>query len=599
MTGGLQMKQFSILYAIMAVMLVSVFTVGATITTVETFDSINPTFGSESQEASNPRHDEVAQRLKTDDSSINLLSTVAVTIGSIDVIPNSPFTENDLQINFTDSDLELAAGVAELVDFRARISEKLDAVDINGEALAFAVATVKFYDNATPRVEVGSFVVYMQRENNLEMSNLDAVIENGRKKSLSDDDTLENLKPGDRIDIEAEASNNYQDEANTDIESVTLEIECDNDNNFDFDDKNVDIGDISPEDEQTDTLTLDIESDAEDKDSDCLVKVIGRDQNGARHGEGTDFKIEVTRESHDIQITSAVINPTSTSCTDREMQLNVDLLNLGRSNEDRVAIEVTSKAISFQERVSNIELDEDDSTSEIFVIPVNPTTIKAGPFAIQVQTFYDNTKSADTETVQVDNLCNAAVIGNNGNTGAPKVPVVQGALELESENIKVNMGSSTSIPVKIVNLEDVPVEYMVALADTAEFADGTSSKSVFLNPGQQSTVLLNLRSKAKIDAGKYSGIIVLKDSTGKTLETKTFTVDVAQGQGSSFSLGSIFEGSDSRIFWIIGDIILIIVAIFFIRLIFTGGKKKQQPTNKKLADYEAEMSKKKTSRRRK
>ncbi len=598
-TGGLQMKKISILYAIMAVMLLSAFTVSAAITAVDTFGSTNPTFGSESQEASNPQHDEAAQRLKTDVASINLRNDalVEVVISRISITPNSQFAEADLNIQLTDTDRSLAAGASETVDFIARIPEKLDAVDANGEALAFAVATVRFFENSTGSdVEVGSFVVYMQRENNLEMNNLDATVEAGRKKSLEDDDTLENVKPGERIEIEAEASNNYQDESNMDVESVSLEIECTNDNNLDFDDKNVEIGDISPEDEQTDSLVIDIESDAEDKDSKCLVKIIGRDQNGARHGEGTDFTIEVTRESHDVQITSASINPTSLTCTDREMQLSIDLLNLGRSNEDRVAIEVTSKAISFQERVSNIELDEDDSTSEIFVIPVDATKIKSGPFAIQVQTFYDNTKSSDSETVQVDNLCNAGSSTGNGNTGAPKTPVVEGALELESENIKVAVGSSTSIPVKVVNLEDVPVEYMIALADTAEFADGTSSKSVFLNPGQQSTVLLNLRSKAKIDEGKYSGIIVLKDSTGKTLETKTFTVDVAAKQSSGFDPGSWFSGSDSRIFWIIGDIILIIVAIFFIRLIFTGGKKKQS-ANKKLADYEAEMSKKQAKRR--
>ncbi|MBS3145021.1 hypothetical protein J4208_05555 [Candidatus Woesearchaeota archaeon] len=589
------MKKLSLLYAIMAVMLLSAFTVSATITTVDTFSGINPTFGSDSQEASNPRHDEVAQRLKTDDASINLRSDVDVTITGIQIVSNSPFTENDLQINLTDSDLTLAAGVAETIDFRARIPEKLDAVDANGEPLAFAVATVKLFNGVT---EVGSFVAFMQRENNLEMSNLDATIENGRKKSLSDDDTLENLKPGDRVDIEAEASNNYQDESNTDVESVTLEIECDNDNNFDFDDKNVDIGDIAPEDEQTDSLSLTIESDAEDKDSDCLVKLIGRDQNGARHGEGTNFKMEVTRESHDIQITAATINPTSLTCTDREMQLTVDMLNLGRSNEDRVALEVTSKAISFQERVSNIELDEDDSAQEIFVIPVNAETLKQGPFAIQVQTFYDNTRSSDTETVQVDNLCGTQTTGN-GNNGPTPGPVVQGALELDTESIQMNMGASASIAVKVNNLENTPVEYTVTLADTAEFAEGTATKTVFLNPGQQSTVLLNLRAKDDIDTGKYSGIIVLKDNAGKTLETKTFTVDVTERQRSSFSFGKIFGDSDSRIFWIIGDIILIIVAIFFIRLIFTGGKKKQQPTNKKLADYEAEMSKKKTSRRRK
>ena len=79
------MKKLSLLYAIMAVILLSAFTVSATITTVDTFSGINPTFGSDSQEASNPRHDEVAQRLKTDDASINLRSDVDVTITGIQI----------------------------------------------------------------------------------------------------------------------------------------------------------------------------------------------------------------------------------------------------------------------------------------------------------------------------------------------------------------------------------------------------------------------------------------------------------------------------------------------------------------------------------
>lgn len=597
------MKKLSLLYAIMAVMLISAFTVSATITTVNTFASTNPTFGSDSQVASNPRHDEVANRniiLNTQAVALKNDGTSPVTIDpTITVITYiAPFTSTDsnLQVETTGA-ITIAPNVQGTMNFRVRISEKLDAVDLEGEPVAIKVATVNLFDNATNPNNVGTFDVFIQRENNLEMSNLDATIEGGRKKSLSDDDTLENLKPGDRIEIEAEASNNYDNDANVDIESVSLEIECTNEKNLNIDDKNVEIGDISPEDEQTDSLSLDVESDAEDKDSDCITKIIGRDQNGARHGEGVNFILEVTRESHDVQITSATINPTSLTCTDREMQLTVDLLNLGRSNEDRVALEVTSKAISFQERMSNIELDEDDSAQEIFVIPVNTETLKSGPFAIQVQTFYDNTRSSDTQTVQVDNLCNAGSSTGNGNKIPTPGPVVQGALELDTESIQMNMGSSASIAVKVNNLENTPVEYTITLADTAEFAEGTATKTVFLNQGQQSTVLLNLRAKDDIDAGKYSGIIVLKDNAGKTLETKTFTVDVAERQrSSSFSFGNLFGGSDSRVFWIIGDIILIIVAIFFIRLIFTGGKKKQ-PANKKLADYEAEMSKKQARRR--
>lgn len=577
-------------------MLLSAFSVSADIETVTKYSSATPTFGSDSQPASNPEDDNVANRNIERTFGIALINKnlTAVTLDNIAITYNIPFTSVDSLIQLVSATpIIFSPNQPQNVEFKVRISEKLDAVNEDGELIAINVGKITLKDSLDN--PLGTFDVFIQRENNLRLRNVDAVVEGGRSTSIDEDDTLENLKPGDSVEIEAEASNEYDNDANLDIEDITLEIECDPDDNFDFEDKTEEIGDLSPEDEETQTINFDVEEDAENDDSSCLIKATGRDEHGARHGEGINFDIEVTRKSHDVQITAATINPTGISCTDRELQLTVDLLNLGRSDEDRVALEVTSKAISFQERVSNIELDEDDSTSEIFVIPVNPTALKPGPFAIQVQSFYDNTKSADTETVQVDNLCTVASTGTGNNGGTPEP--IENKLELETENIQVRMGSSTSIAVKVTNPERSLVEYTIELRGVEEFAEtASSSKSIPLSPNQQSTILFNIKTKQNIDTGKYQGFIVLKDSTGKTLETKTFTVDVAEKQGSGFDLGNIFGDSDSRVFWIIGDIILIIIAIFFIRLIFTGGRKKQ--ANKKLADYEAEMARKKVARRR-
>lgn len=597
-TGGLQMKKLSLLCTIMMVMLVGIaFSVHATLTTVETYSKTNPAFGGENQQASNPKHDDASEKNKLATSAISFRNDNPdddVNITSLRVTPNSPFSETDLAIQFVSTDLNISHNGQKSISFQARIPEELDAIDVNGEAVAFNVATVELLQGTTV---VGTFDVFMQRENNLQISNSDATINGREKKSVNDGDKVDNLKPGDVVSIEVEASNEYDDSSNLDVKDITLKIKCDKEKDINFDDKSIDMGDISPGDDNRDTIGLDFDPDAKDDNANCVITIIGKDENGARHGEAISFDMEVKRKSHDVQIPDATATPLSLSCTDKEITLSISIMNLGKSNERHVAVEITSKAIGYQERVSNIELDQDDSTEEVFVAQVDPTKLKAGPFAIQVQTFYDNTRSSNTETVQVENLCNENTETGNSNGNKVPGPVIQGALELDSDNIKIAVAESASIPVKVTNLEKTPVEYMILVADVSEFADTVASKSVFLNPGQQSTVLLNLKAKAKVDAGKYSGVIVLKDSTGKTLETKTFTVDVTTSEsGSSFSLNNIFSGADSRVFWIIGDIILIIVAIFFIRLIFTGGKKKQQ--TKKMADYEAEMSRKRQPGRR-
>ena len=107
---------------------------------------------------------------------------------------------------------------------------------------------------------------------------------------------------------------------------------------------------------------------------------------------------------------------------------------------------------------------------------------------------------------------------------------------------------------------------------------------------------MNLKAKSSAVPGTYSSSVLLQDAEGRTLETKTFTVEVAgnaeNGGSLTSGLGSLFGGeTNSRVFWIIGDIILIIIAIFFIKLIFTGGKRKAR--DKRMADYEAEAMKRK------
>jgi len=206
-----------------------------------------------------------------------------------------------------------------------------------------------------------------------------------------------------------------------------------------------------------------------------------------------------------------------------------------------------------------------------------------------VSTFYDNNKQTDSVVIQIDNLCTefVPVVEDDDNNF---VGTYTNVIGLSESSISAEMDKLVSVKVELTNNENSPVDYLVSLEDLGDFATSTSSKTVHLNPGQTSTVFLNMKTNDDAEEGAtYTASVVLKDaSTGSILETETFTVDVEGSQGTEFTFGNI-GGEDSKVFLVVLNVVLVIIAIFLIKLIFGSGKKKKSRP-KKMADFEPKGS---------
>lgn len=204
---------------------------------------------------------------------------------------------------------------------------------------------------------------------------------------------------------------------------------------------------------------------------------------------------------------------------------------------------------------------------------------------MQVQSFYDNVKLSDTEIVQIENTCDMLGTATPDQPDQPDVTV--SSLSLDQNEFNAGRSTAVSVPVRVSNTESVSAEYVLMLDNVNEFGEQPSTKTVFLNPGQTTTVFLNLKVKSEVPEGKYSATVKLLKGD-EVVDASEFVVNVSGGEqpkaNSGFKLNLGGEGT-SRVFWVIGDIVLVVIAIFFIRLIFTAGGKKRQ---KKMADFEPE-----------
>jgi hypothetical protein len=541
--------------AVVAFLLISVFSVAALdIGVTATYGKENPTFGSETQRASNPNADNeddidlyITENIEVENTGVG-----NITIDSIEVVPADGFSTEDLDIQLVNS-VTVNAGAKVTVRLKARIPEELDAVDSDLKPSAFNVAEIKFKSSAT---EVGSFYAWMQRENKLVIKDLDTKYNGETKKGIEDGDEIDGVKPGFSIELTYELKNEY-DESDEDvtIEDIEFRVTID-----DLDvDPSEDIGDIDAEETEEGTLTFEIEDDVEAGTYDLFVDLEGNDEFGAKHGERFELDFKVERETHDISITNLDLSPASITCDDKLVSLSVDILNIGKRDEEGVAIEVESDNLNYRELIRDITLDESDSYREKFMIKI-PDGLEAGSYDIIVRAFYDNDKKTDQENVYLELTEDCA----------EEVPVVveaSASLDIDEEAVMFEAGEF-GIPADVTNTGEQTTTYTVDVI--ANWAEPVATQTLTLSQGQRSTVYLYVAPKEGETGTKTATISVKVDN--KVLATKTIRLTMEE-EAKPWLTGA-FTGVDSgKVFWIIGDIVLIIVAIFFIKLLFAPRKK--------------------------
>jgi translation elongation factor EF-1beta len=588
------------LFVLMAISLTP-FVVSANELESPVYDANNPTLGSDKQEASNPEHDNV------DHWVVNATSDEIIWTYTGDGINDSVYTfdftskisgliESEMSVEWLVNPTNISNNTQIKLKITSKVPEDLDAVDSDFNEVAFDIGdftlNINGNDpvNTTTPVSVSNFFpIHMQRENQLTISNFDALINNKDTESnIGNNDKISDLKPGDSVELSITLDNDYSSREDVSIDDVEIDIICDEDQDLDFSDDNVDVGDIDANEDSDETINFDIEEDAIQDTIACTLTAIGTDVNGAVHGEVINFDIEITRDSHDIVIKEVRITPSAISCDDGSLQVAVDMINLGKKDEDEVGVQIQSIALGINEKLSNLVIDEDDTSTETFIASIEKNLAEE-KYALLVSTFYDNNKQTDSVVIQIDNLCTefVPVVEDDDNNF---VGTYTNVIGLSESSISAEMDKLVSVKVELTNNENSPVDYLVSLEDLGDFATSTSSKTVHLNPGQTSTVFLNMKTNDDAEEGAtYTASVVLKDaSTGSILETETFTVDVEGSQGTEFTFGNI-GGEDSKVFLVVLNVVLVIIAIFLIKLIFGSGKKKKSRP-KKMADFEPKGS---------
>lgn len=379
-------------------------------TFIVTVNDVPPSFtvtslalGSKSQERSNPKADDEKNW------NVNITGIVTITNNGGETIKNIKFDKvtglskyssafaNANSKSVTLAATELAPGASTTATVILRVPENLDAINSNGEHVAFDVAQLTFSgtkaDGVTALSPVTSSVSIMA-ENNLNFKS-GKLLFDSKSEKIDDSDTVKDIKPGMALELELEVESKFKDKDDIDVEDIVINVESTGDtDDLDVDEED-EIDAISPEDAEAVKISFDVEDDASKGKESLLISLEGIDENGARHGETWELTLDINREDHEIEIRSATLAPSSLSC-ENSAELSASIRNSGRRDEDKVYLRVYSTELNFNSNVEIGSLDANDEETRAFTVPV-PVDTPAGTYRLAIETYYDVGTKSDTD----------------------------------------------------------------------------------------------------------------------------------------------------------------------------------------------------------
>ncbi|MBI4151123.1 hypothetical protein HY492_03285 [Candidatus Woesearchaeota archaeon] len=348
-------------------------------------------------------------------TSFTLTNTGTTTITGISL---SSTASSAYSIGFSGAPSTLAAGGSATVTVNGVLAKSHDAVTSALKAEAISVGSI-VASGSNGTTLSGSGDLKVQVANQLEIKKVYITVNGDDEHSLDDGDDLNDLKPGDTLDIRVVVENNYdEDDDDISIEDVIVRAEI-SDSDFDLDEDD-EISDISADDEDSVTFN-DVEVDDEASGKYTLeITVEGRGESpfSGRHGQKIEIDLDVERESHEIIIRSASLSPSRLACDKNSFDAKLKVFNSGKNDEDEVAIEIAVPSLGVTVLKEDISLDENDESSR--TIPVLlPAKVAPGTYTVELTTFWNNDIESDKETLSlIVDPCAAPV------TTAPTAPVV-------------------------------------------------------------------------------------------------------------------------------------------------------------------------------
>ena len=370
-----------------------------------------------------------------------------------------------------------------------------------------------------------------------------------------------------RPEVEVEVSNDDDDNLDVAVEAILYNLDEDEDIvTFESDSQEIKDGD-----EETFEFELKVPRDFDGDEDDRYVMFIkatedgDEDQNCNFESKNLDFK----RENDDVIVRRATLIPNIAKPGDT-IELVVDVENVGSNDQRDLYIEASNTDLGISLKSNEFDLDKsgdsnDDLTRRFNInIPINAVD---KDYVIDVAVIdknddaYGNGQSFVTLTVKIEGTTTTTGTGKTAN------------LNVASQTTEIDAAKGTAnLHLQFTNNENKDLTAIVDIKTIGDWAEPITAQTVNLHPGDNN-LYFNLKLK-DIDEGTYSTSVTVRPAAGNDFDAKTFSLNLdVKGKQEGLQLGNLFNGNGSTtVFWIVGDILLVVIALLIIKSVFFGKK---------------------------
>ena len=250
-----------------------------------------------------------------------------------------------------------------------------------------------------------SFPLKATVQGRLEIDDLDVKVDGDTDSNLDDEDTIDkDAKSESEIEFNIKIENGFTDDEDIEIENiqVTITIE-DIDDGDDLEEDSSEF-DLDAEESKRVKVNFELPVDVEEGDYNVVIHVEGEDEDGNDHELDWTLELKVEKESHEIKIRKASVSPSTVDCT-RRTDLNLELMNIGKNEEDEVYYLISNSALGISIREGPFELSDDFDDDNNILKAIHTIYIKdnqaAGTYGLEIRVYYDTDKIDDYKRVDL------------------------------------------------------------------------------------------------------------------------------------------------------------------------------------------------------
>ncbi|MFH0977894.1 MAG: hypothetical protein V1837_01195 [Candidatus Woesearchaeota archaeon] len=360
----------------------------------------NVILGGDSQTKSNP--DEHDDQFTYTQATFSITNTGNASVNNILL---SSTAANDFNVTFTPAIISsLAAHASQSVVITAKVPENLDTFFENrANPVSNRVNTIgNIIASASGGVSAQS-TLQMQAKNNLILDRVYVSINGQSKKGYTDGSNVKDIRPGDRLTIEVRVKNRNAKSENLDYGDVSVDLESQN-SDFDLSDT-LDYSSVSANNVKSESLSFTVDASIDEDTYTVTFTLTGQDDLNSNGGDQWTIDFEVNKQDQDIVIKSAVLSQSTVSC-DRNVNLNINLDNIGNDDSDEVVLQWESDALGIKNQQLAIDLNSGDTYFKSLPLTISPDQ-RAGTYSIRVMTFFDYSAFQDQD---INNFAEASLV---------------------------------------------------------------------------------------------------------------------------------------------------------------------------------------------